>query len=145
MELSAEVGDRKGSWQRLWQHLTMAWGWRGSRGKNKPWEIPEELGGRWGGGCAADRGDAAVAESAPEHARRGRERSLASPLSTALVPTHPEANWQENTQILPESHSRFRARQRRAESERAPTSAHVDGTGGGGVPTAKERQHVAAI
>lgn len=27
--------------------------------------------------------------------------------------TYPEANWQENMQILPESHSRFRARQRR--------------------------------
>lgn len=121
-------------------------GLEGKQRKEQALGDPRRAGGTvGGGGCAADRGDAAVAESAPEHARRGRERSLASPLSTALVPTHPEANWQENTQILPESHSRFRARQRRAESERAPTSAHVDGTGGGGVPTAKERQHVAAI
>lgn len=37
----------------------------GNRGKNKPWEIPKELGG---GAAADDCGGAAVAESAPEHA-----------------------------------------------------------------------------
>lgn len=108
----------------------MGAGGGGERGKSKPWEIP------WEGLLLIP--EVQLLQNHLQRVQGQRKVNGFSSQHHSNAHTHPEANWQGNMQILPESHSRFKARQRRAEGEPVWMGPQE-------VPTAKERQRVGTI